>query len=643
MKIVFLAFDKPDYAGGPIVNIRRLVPALCAAGHDVSVLAFFNGGDAPNIDVLRKQGFHCQLLAWEPWDTRRHVRWILKQLARLGPDVFVPNVMVSGYYAARWAREVGVSTIGTMRSGDSFHQALADTFVKGADTWRLSGMVCVSEELERYVQNGAPLDFPTCVIPSGVPVPETVAMQDGPLRLVHAGRLVQEQKRIRETVSALERVLAADATMTAGLIGAGPEERWLTAFLENSVVGTRCRHLGHVDVESIQRTLAEFNVFVLLSDYEGTPGSLMDAMATGLVPVCLDIPGGVRELVIHDETGLLVADRDGAFDVAIHRLAGDLRLRRRLAENARRRVREAYSLPVAVARWDAFLKQVSGASQGVPRPIRAPVTIGDLPVADPLLREVRLLSKSIDDEARRVKSLEAYTAPRCSVETLDTYTVRAAILRRLKEASPQFKGTVLDVGCGYQPYRELVLSFGQVTEYLGLELEKSVYPTLPDLTWDGRTIPLDADRVDGALATEVFEHCVETEAILREILRVLRPGGLLFFSVPFLWPLHNVPHDQYRFTPYSFKRHLECAGFEDLSLGALGGWDAALAQMIGLWVRRRRMSNFARRVLSVPAAAVVHALVRRDWCPNVWADNVMISGLYGTARKPPCRSGESRM
>jgi glycosyltransferase involved in cell wall biosynthesis len=55
--------------------------------------------------------------------------------------------------------------------------------------------------------------------------------------------------------------------------------------------------------------LIEHNILILLSDYEGTPGAVMDGMACGLVPVCTDISGGVQELVIPDQTGLLVRDR----------------------------------------------------------------------------------------------------------------------------------------------------------------------------------------------------------------------------------------------------------------------------------------------------------------------------------------------
>jgi SAM-dependent methyltransferase len=136
------------------------------------------------------------------------------------------------------------------------------------------------------------------------------------------------------------------------------------------------------------------------------------------------------------------------------------------------------------------------------------------------------------------------------------------------------------------------------------------------------------------MATEVLEHCPQPEAVLREIFRVLRPGGLLFLTVPFLWPLHDNPHDEYRYTPFSLARHLESAGFCDARIKAMGGWDAALATMIGLWVQRRPIPRTARRVLQVSLFPVYRWLLSRDAVPGTFEKSCMITGLSATARRP---------
>jgi SAM-dependent methyltransferase len=135
------------------------------------------------------------------------------------------------------------------------------------------------------------------------------------------------------------------------------------------------------------------------------------------------------------------------------------------------------------------------------------------------------------------------------------------------------------------------------------------------------------------MATEIFEHCPDPTAVMAEAFRVLRPGGVLFLTVPFLWPLHDLPHDEYRFTPASLERHLRAAGFDEVKLRAQGGWDASLAQMIGLWARRRPMGRAMRGIVSCLAVPMVRWLTSRDRPPTDLSRNGMITGLAGTAVK----------
>jgi SAM-dependent methyltransferase len=191
------------------------------------------------------------------------------------------------------------------------------------------------------------------------------------------------------------------------------------------------------------------------------------------------------------------------------------------------------------------------------------------------------------------------------------------------------------------PYRPLLEApAGQVTHYIGLDLRGNPYQR-PDLEWDGTVIPLKEQSVDCALATEVFEHCSDPEGVMREIARVLRPDGLLFFTVPFFWPLHTTPHDEYRYTPFSLERHLRRAGFAHIQFQALGGWDRSLGQMIGLWARRRwytqPYNQKTRRRLQMAATRIAVPLVwllnRLDRQSNDFTDNVMMIGIAGVAIK----------
>jgi SAM-dependent methyltransferase len=228
----------------------------------------------------------------------------------------------------------------------------------------------------------------------------------------------------------------------------------------------------------------------------------------------------------------------------------------------------------------------------------------------------------------------------CIPGKLDIFWVRNSIYRAIQENLHCFRGTLLDIGCGYMPYKELLHEHpSNVDKYIGLDLENNkIYQTQPDLTWDGRRIPLADCSVDCAIATELFEHCSKPELVMKEIWRVLKPEGTLFFTVPFLWPLHDVPHDEYRYTPFSLHRHLTNAGYQDIQLTSLGGWDAALAQMLGLWVRRRlrfsRKQRILRAILSIFILPIVWGLTKIDKASlHKFEESYMLTGISGIARK----------
>ena len=113
---------------------------------------------------------------------------------------------------------------------------------------------------------------------------------------------------------------------------------------------------------------------------------------------------------------------------------------------------------------------------------------------------------------------------------------------------------MLDFGCGTKPYRDKFVC----TKYIGIDVEESgadpatVYS---DLTYDGKTLPFTDDSFDSIFSSEVFEHVFNLDEILGELDRVLKPGGVMLVTVPFVWEEHEVPYDFGRYTSFGL-RHL---------------------------------------------------------------------------------------
>lgn len=216
--------------------------------------------------------------------------------------------------------------------------------------------------------------------------------------------------------------------------------------------------------------------------------------------------------------------------------------------------------------------------------------------------------------------------------TLDRYWVRSSIFKAIKSASPRFKGDLLDAGCGQMPYREFLQNNSEIIKYVGLDIEAAIKyneAVKPDLSWDGINMPIKDSSYDTVIATEVLEHCPDPMAYLAEVYRVLKPGGVFFFTVPFLWPLHEVPHDAYRYTPFTLERMFKQTGFKEIDIKSLGGYNAALASMIGLWLKRHLKDSWKKRVLTSIGLFCMRWLLKRDVPPTRWKESTMSTGFYG--------------
>jgi len=225
---------------------------------------------------------------------------------------------------------------------------------------------------------------------------------------------------------------------------------------------------------------------------------------------------------------------------------------------------------------------------------------------------------------------DPFLNPSAAFANIDRLIVRQSILKTLLSFHRYLYGCCLDVGCGEMPYRMLLLQPPfKVTNYLGLDRAGDRHQMAkPDILFTNGAIPLASRTVDSALCTEVLEHCQNPSDLLEEIHRVLKPGASLILTVPFLWPLHEVPNDYCRYTPFALRQLLISAGFVVQELRPLGGWDKSLAQMLGLYARRRPMNRFLRFCLTLLIYPIWHFLRHfPEKTSDHFSESAMITGL----------------
>ncbi len=143
------------------------------------------------------------------------------------------------------------------------------------------------------------------------------------------------------------------------------------------------------------------------------------------------------------------------------------------------------------------------------------------------------------------------------------------------------KGRLLDHGCGKVPlygmYRTLV------TEAVCIDWSASLHGTqhVDEIVDLNGPLPFPAESFDTILSNDVMEHIKEPEIAWSEMARVLRPRGKLILSVPFLYGVHEAPHDYHRWTAFKLRAFCEANGLKVLELQPYGGGLEVVLDIVG--------------------------------------------------------------
>jgi SAM-dependent methyltransferase len=139
------------------------------------------------------------------------------------------------------------------------------------------------------------------------------------------------------------------------------------------------------------------------------------------------------------------------------------------------------------------------------------------------------------------------------------YFARKGLYRHIRALAKEIQGKTLDVGCGQKPYASLFPS----SEYIGLEIDtpENRSHKLADVFYDGSVFPFADAEFDSVVINEVFEHVFDPDAFLSEVRRVIKPGGALLMTVPFVWDEHEPPRDFARYSSFGISAILRKHGF----------------------------------------------------------------------------------
>jgi len=145
------------------------------------------------------------------------------------------------------------------------------------------------------------------------------------------------------------------------------------------------------------------------------------------------------------------------------------------------------------------------------------------------------------------------------------------IVAALERVRTHARGELLDVGCGSKPFAGVF--DGHIHRYWGTDLAGSRYlgDARPDAFATAGAQPFRDGSFDTVLGLSMLTYLPEPLAMLNEARRVLRPGGALILEFTQMVPLHDEPHDYFRFTRHGAEWLLRRAGFEPVAFVPVGG------------------------------------------------------------------------
>jgi glycosyltransferase involved in cell wall biosynthesis len=353
-----------DDLGGAQVHVRDMAKAMREAGHEATIICGLRGDLT---DQLEEQGVPFRSLAplVRPIDPAKDLSAVLelrRALAELRPDLVSLHSSKAHLLGGFAARTLGLPVLITVHgwpfadgvpAASRRFYALYERFAARLAT----AVVTVShEDRDLARQYGITAKGGVSVIHNGMPDDARRRDHDSatePVRLLMVGRHVP-QKDHRTLLRALAKL--RDRPWTVDLIGSGPDEGKNQALAQELGLAERVRFLGYrTDVAD---RMAETDVNVLISNWEGLPRSIIEAMRAGLPTVASDV-GGNRELVVDDSTGYLTprADAD-AVATCLADLIDNRHKRKVLGTNARRSFEQGFTFATMFANTMAVYRKI---------------------------------------------------------------------------------------------------------------------------------------------------------------------------------------------------------------------------------------------------------------------------------------------
>jgi SAM-dependent methyltransferase len=173
----------------------------------------------------------------------------------------------------------------------------------------------------------------------------------------------------------------------------------------------------------------------------------------------------------------------------------------------------------------------------------------------------------------------------------------------LEVYSKYYKGILVDLGCGEAPHKNYFLQY--VNQYIGVDWTNTLHNSKADIISDlNKEIVVEDNFADTIISLSVMEHLCEPQIFLNESYRILKKDGTIILGVPWMWWIHEAPHDYFRYTPYGLKYMFEKAGYKDIQVQPTTGfftmWFLKMNYFSLKWIKGSKIRRAFTKAFLIP-------------------------------------------
>lgn len=289
------------------LNIYRL---LQENNKNVSLLSLSN---SENTDLILANQYNYDIIDCSPKTTNyvKYLKYIMNVIDHHKPNVVIPNVSEEVFLACnilikKFNREFRVVSI--LHSDTEFSYLQSARYENIIDKF-----VCVSEEIKKELVKRFPhrvQDIYALITPIRIEKYSRIySNKENPIKLGYVGRLVKPDKRADLLLNLIEELEKRKVKYKFDIVGIGEYYEIINKYIREKRIENKVRLVGGLPNSQVYEFWRDKDIFINVSDLEGTSISMLEGLYNGAVPVLTDV-SGVRKFVTQGVNGFVVSTGD---------------------------------------------------------------------------------------------------------------------------------------------------------------------------------------------------------------------------------------------------------------------------------------------------------------------------------------------